>query len=760
MLRELRRQVREQARSEHASPLGPAPQLADPAVGPSLLLAAQALQAPDPLPLRLALERAQAASPFLATSLQRLDAWQQAAATSEAAAVLVRAQVGSGKTAVLAHRVLWLHQVIGVPLEQMAVVTFTNHAAGQLVERVKGLLTTPVGPAAFRWFGTLHGLGRSLLAHTLDPSVLGWRPGFGVLDQHARVELWQRLIKDHHLQIKYANRLADRLRKLAAGQGAQSGNMAKDDHLVRLAELYRLEKLRLNTMDFDDLIEFAADLLARGQQTLPLEALLVDELQDCEPREVELLWALRQPQTRFFAVGDPNQSIYAWRGSNPKLFELMHRAWQCQVYDLPNNYRSTPEILSAARGVLGRGAGEGQLAATRATGAPVGIRQFHDGHLEGLALAERFKALNRQGVAWPQIAVLARTRKQLEVLRAVLQAQQVPCADAAQASWEERPAALWLLRQLAQLGSPDAEVLRAALTDAQRGWLVGRAAGRAALTKALATEPGPWQALQRLVRPAKGKLAGDPRDVAVAERWLGLLQALPETGATDGAGLESALPPLWLRPTHRDYQRDLRHVQSAYGQLATACLTTGAWHTAAAAVLGEGPRDPAGTTASGVRLLTLHAAKGLEFQHVILSGCNQGMVPLASAYADPLQLAEERRLLFVGLTRARDQVEVTWHTRPALPQAQAQPSDWLLGIPAADCHWGDAAVAWAQSAAEAAPPADATALDLPWHEGQPVKHAKYGAGTVLRCDSAEVQVDFGRLGTKAFSLLLCPLQAA
>lgn len=760
MLRELRRQVRERSRADQANP--EAPLLPSPLAGGSTSapLTSQVLLAPAELGLQLAVERAAVAAPFLAASLRRLDPWQQAAVTSQAPAVLVRAQVGSGKTAVLAHRVLWLHQVAGLPLEHMAVVTFTNHAAEQLVDRVKSLLPVAAGPKAFRWFGTLHGLARALLGQVLDPTLLGWQAGFSVLDPNGRLELWQRLIQDHHLQIKYPKRLADRLRKLAAGAGWQFGNMAQDDHLARLAELYRAEKRRLNTMDFDDLIEAAADLLARAPLPIPLAALLVDELQDCEPREIELLWALRQPETQFFGVGDPNQSIYAWRGSNPHLFEQMQRSWHCISYDLPNNYRSTPEILSAARGVLGSAAGNGQLAATRSGGSPVGIRQFHDAHLEGLALAERFKALHQQGVPWGQIAVLARTRKQLETLRAVLQAQQLPCADAAQSSWEERPAAVWLLRQLMQPGGGDPEVVRQALTCRQRGWLVGRGVGPAALAKAVAAGLGPWEALKRLIRPGKGKLPGDPRDVALAERWLGHLQALPLVQVATAGELELALPALWLRPTHRDYERDLRHVQAAYAQLAAVHQSVAEWHAVAEAVWREGPRDSAAVAPVGVRLLTFHAAKGLEFKHVVLSGCNQGVVPLASAYADPLQLAEERRLLFVGLTRARDQLEVTWHTRPALPQAQAQPSDWLLGIPAADCHWGDPATAWASPAAGTEPTADATSLDLPWHEGQPVQHSKYGAGTVVSCDSAEVQVDFGRLGTKGFSLLLCPLQAS
>jgi DNA helicase-2/ATP-dependent DNA helicase PcrA len=783
MLRELRRQVRERSRSEQAGEVdssahGPssaemapdgqrrAPQ-AHGDLGPTL-----ARPILDTDQLLQALERARAVAPGLAASLERLDPWQQAAVVSDAPALLVRAQVGSGKTAVLAHRVLWLHQIHGIPLEQLAVVTFTNHAAGQLIERVQSLLSHATDPKAFRWFGTLHGLGRTLLAETLDPQLLGWRPGFAVLDQHTRQELWQRLIKDHGLQIKYPNRLADRLRKLASTGSSLSGNMARDDHLERLAQLYVEAKKQQNAMDFDDLIEASADLLARAAEPLPLQALLVDELQDCEPREVELLWALRQPQTRFFAVGDPNQSIYAWRGSTPRIFEQIQRAWQCQQCDLPNNYRSTPEILAAARAVLGKAASEGQLAATRAGGAPVGVRQFHDPHLEALALATRFKALQQQGVPWNQIAVLARTRKQIEVLRVVLQDQQVPCADSAQGGWDERPAALWMLRQILHSQGPDAEVIRAALTDAHRGWLTGRSVGPAALVKALKTGDPPWELLQRMVRPAKGPLPGDPRDVALAERWIAALRSLPECAAFDGEALEQALPHLWLRPTHRDYARDLRHVQSAQSQLAHAFGVVGQWPAAAAAVLAEGPRDPQALQIQGVRLLTLHAAKGLEFQHVVVSGCNQGVVPLAGAYGDPAQLAEERRLLFVGLTRGRDQVEITWHTRPVLPQALPQPSDWLLGIPAAACNWSDVGASWntapqAQEHAqpnqevdrpssEAIPMTEPRAI-APWQPGQAVSHAKYGSGKVLRCDGFEVVAEFGRLGEKTFSLLLCPL---
>ena len=293
--------------------------------------------------------------PRLHASLARLNQQQLLAVLSDDNAALVRAQVGSGKTAVLVHKVLWLHLVQGVPMERIAVLTFTHKAAGEIRTRIEALAaeTGQLLPATAFWLtGTFHGVARALLRQALPIDELGWRSDFSVLDENARTTLCQKLIAQHGLTIRYQNRLSQRLEALRQGQ-TRMGAMKSDDDIRTLHTLLTAAKKQQNVLDFADLLDAATWLLQEHPLAVPPLRLVVDEFQDCDPRELAFLEALRasQPEmpARFFAVGDPHQVIYAWRGSSPQLFDVIEQRLGCVRYELPVNYRSTGEILEGAR---------------------------------------------------------------------------------------------------------------------------------------------------------------------------------------------------------------------------------------------------------------------------------------------------------------------------------------------------------------------------------------------------------------------------
>ncbi len=721
---------------------------------PALLRQPTAVEPPDARALATQIGHAQAVLPGLAHSLQRLDPWQQAAATAVAQRAVVRAQVGSGKTAVLAHRVLWLHLVHGVPLERMAVTTFTTRAAAQLVDRLSQLLPEPPPPAAFRLFGTLHGVARTLLLDELDLQPTGWRPDFGILDEDAALDMLQTLVRRHGLDVKFPAQWLARLEGLRLGRAVRRGNMRAEDDLAQLAELYAIEKRAQNVMDFADLIGVAGACLARDSTPL-LGALVVDELQDCAPGEVTLVAALAVRSEHFFAVGDPNQSIYGWRGSNPYVFDELSGQLQCDSFVLPNNYRSTPEILATAQAALGRVAQGGALQPTRPSGGKVLVLQHHTPQQEAMYLARRFAQLHRDGTPYRQVAVLARTRRQLAVVREHLQQQGVPCADPPSGGWHERPAAAWLLRLLASSVASDPQPLRDALTDNRYGFGTAKLLGKPKEDREGILIAAPAHAAEFWLNHLRQN-PGTPGTQLCRQRdevctFLTSLANLPASAEPDVFGALDLAQR--LRPTHRDHARDVRDVRQALRQWTAALARHPSWQDALRTLQAEGPQAEA--DADGVQLLTLHAAKGLEFDHVVISGCNQGILPLAAAYTDPDALAEERRLFFVGLSRARETLEISWHMQPAMAQGMPMPSEWLLALPAAVCRFADQA-----EPVHLAPPSEAAtaAGDPAWPVGAPVRHAKYGAGTVVRSGNGEVVVDFGKLGEKPFSLLLCPLQ--
>ncbi|HXX67493.1 MAG TPA: ATP-dependent helicase [Polyangiaceae bacterium] len=561
--------------------------------------------------------------PKLYASLAQLDEAQLSAVLCDSPSVLVRAPVGSGKTHVLVHRVQFLHRVRAVPLREMAVLTFTNRAAAEIRARILTLgdHERPPAPDELWLVGTFHGVARALLSKALPVERIGYRPDFEVLDDEECERLLDELISRHHLRIRRRRQVRRRLR---VPEDARSHR----DDLSRLAALYAEQKRAANVMDFDDLIDHATELLGpcdanRCEPIVPTPScVVVDELQDCEPRELRFLRTLGGQHTSFFGVGDPNQAIYGWRGSAPEVFSRVKAEFACREQALQFSYRSTRSILEAARAVLGLQAETGgELTSVRDVGKRVVLRRHHDPLSEAIYLGERLAALHAEGVPYREMAVLFRLRVQGEMLRASLVERGVPC-------------------------------------------------------------------------------------------------------------VESEDPP-----------------------------------------------------SDAVRLLTLHAAKGLEFRRVFLSGINDGLVPLGRR-RDRVDDAEERRLLFVGLTRARDEVEVSYHARPHQAGAAGEMSRYLSGLPAwlLDFQHGPPTSsppepmsirAATPDARQATPSADEAGRRAPaagfaarpaasdsgsqFRPGQVVSHPRYGRGVVLALSGGTVECDFGKRGQRSFPMVLCPL---
>lgn len=536
--------------------------------------------------------------PALDASLRALDPDQRAAVLSSERATLVHAQVGSGKTTVLVHRAAYLHVVHGVPLEQIAILTFTNRAASELRQRLDALLGRATTDGE-RWIvGTFHAVAAALLRRALPVDRVGRTHAFSILDDEAAIDLAVAVARRDRIRPGRRATLRDRLRTVPA--------------LAPLAEAVMAERRARDTMDFDDLIEHATTLL--GDATPAVAHVLIDELQDCEPRELAFVRGLVTARTQFFAVGDPLQSIYGWRGAAPTLFAKTTAQLHCRVRTLPNSYRSTHTLLLGARAILGeQPAAIGTLVPVRGPGPKISIVRHHDVTAEAAYLAARLSELHATGVAWSELAVLCRLRVQVAELAAALATRGVPCVHD----------------------------------------------------------------------------------------------------------------------------------------------------------LDEHLEQPTVTTVPAVRILTIHAAKGLEFTRVFISGANVGVLPLLSRDpdgdgerdADP---AEERRLLFVALTRARDAVEISYQFRPHTHGAFGVASPLLLLLPADVVTREDAVAPPAPQAPPAPPPAPAPApapthLVGAWHVGQRVRHSRYGSGTIVTIADDTIDCDFGKLGPRAFPRALCPL---
>ena len=758
--------------------------------------------APDPLPipddLQARLDALATQHPQVHRRLQHLDTGQLAAVLSDDPAVLLRAPVGSGKTTVLVHRVLVLHVCHGVPLQRIALLTFTNRAAAELRQRIAQLFDAPLPDGALWLTGTFHRVACTLLRRALPIAQRGYSPDFSILDAEETDALLADLIRAHRLRVGRRKTLRQRLRNVGSAD-------AKPSDLDRLATLFAQAKRERSALSFDDLIDVATDLLsdsaadsaadpaantaANAATDGPTEntahgwlpqAVLVDEMQDCEQRDLALLRALRGHRASFFAVGDPYQAIYGFRGSAPALFAQAEADFACRTYALSCNYRSTRQIVDGARAVLGMQPAVDRTAfglrAVRGSGERIVIRRHHDPVAESLYLAERIARLIASGVPAHDIAVLFRLRAQAALVRQALEARGLPCIEHDE--------------------SPD-------LDDSDQATDHASSDARAEAT--CITHP-PNSAAGALDSAAPEITRGDAR--------------------SDGTRGDNAAGVDVPADVPADVPVDPRNDATADAK--------------AVAVAGRRAPD-----ADAVRLLTLHAAKGLEWRHVFLSGINQGLLPLGRGLQlDVAHDAEERRLLFVGITRARDRVEISYHARPHERTAVGDPSDFLAALPADVVDWckaneptpaappapptpappspappspappspfapsspaalpptaatappspSAATAASSPAPATAAPsPSAATAASSPsaaaadssptaataapsppapspptatvravagaWQTGQAVRHPRYGVGVIVAVQGGTIDCSFGKLGPRSFPLALCPL---
>ena len=358
---------------------------------------------------------------------EELNPYQREAVEDMSKATLVNACVGSGKTTVLTMKARFLHEAKGIPYESMMILTFTNRAADEIRERLQ--LPAAGGENRRFSFGTFHSVARQLLDESPLLDKLGWQRGFTMILPEEEEELARQLIREKKLKVKYPNRLPKRLEQERAAWQSGGKSRYKDD-LFLLFPLLEEAKRRGNRMSFSNLLEEAMKLLhlQKKEGTLVYPAwLIVDEVQDCNRQQVEMLELLYGPDTCFFAVGDPNQMIYSFRGGDETLFYYIRNHFQCRERFLPVNYRSAPEILAVANRF--RMFGEqitGEQAAEADSTGQIPVHHYYDAFLEAKVLTERIRELHEKGMNYGQIAILYRMQEQSQLLEAAFERAGIP----------------------------------------------------------------------------------------------------------------------------------------------------------------------------------------------------------------------------------------------------------------------------------------------------------------------------------------------
>jgi DNA helicase II / ATP-dependent DNA helicase PcrA len=718
--------------------------------------------------------------------LDNLNPEQLEAVTLPHTSALILAGAGSGKTRVLTTRIAWLLATgRATPLSVLA-VTFTNKAAKEMLTRLSAL--TPISTRGM-WVGTFHGLcNRMLRAHYRDAELPQL---FQIMDTQDQLALIKRLYKAHNIDDeRFPARQLQSMVNAAKEEGLRPNQVeAHDEFTRRQVEHYALYQQaceREGVVDFPELLLRNYELLTKHQGLREhyrrrFSHILVDEFQDTNVLQYKWLRLLAGPDTAMFAVGDDDQSIYAFRGANVANMQHLERDFgtpdkPVKLIKLEQNYRSHGHILDAANALIKHNQGRlgKNLWTSDARGEPVRAFVAPTDIDEASFIVEIVKGLVDDGVSPAEIGVLYRSNAQSRVVEHALFNAGMPYRVYGGMRFFERAEvkhALAYLRLVAS-ASDDGAFLRV-VNFPPRG--VGARTLEGLQERARTTGVSLWQAA--CSAPAGGKAGASL--VAFVKMIEGL--RAETSGMQLAETIEHVIHASGLL-AHYTAEKDgqerienlqelvsaansfVREAERGIGDEALDPLTAFLSHAAL-----EAGETQAAEGRPALQLMTVHSAKGLEFHTVFVTGLEEGLFPHENSLSEYDGLEEERRLAYVAVTRARRRLYLT-HAQSRMLHGQVRynvASRFLDELPAGTVQWlsprsGREAREFSAHAASA--PQGGARAQPGWRIGQSVKHTRFGLGIIIdaegRGSDARVQVNFREAGVKWLALEYAKLQPA
>jgi DNA helicase-2/ATP-dependent DNA helicase PcrA len=706
----------------------------------------------------------------VALILDPLNDAQREAVTAPVSNLLVLAGAGSGKTRVLVHRIAWLLAVEGASPWSVLAVTFTNKAAREMRYRIEELLDQPIGGM---WVGTFHGLAHRLLrAHWKEA---GLPQSFQILDADDQFRLVKRVLKSLGLdEAKWPPRQLQWFINARKDEGLRAQHL--DDggdpyqrQLIRGYTEYQAACERGGMVDFAELLLRAHELWRERPDILQhyqarFQHVLVDEFQDTNAIQYAWLRLLTSEHNNLFIVGDDDQSIYGWRGARVENIQSFQQDYhKTQLVRLEQNYRSSGNILNAANALITHNAARlgKRLWTADGEGEPIYLYAAFNEVDEARFVVERIRQAIEGGQRASELAILYRTTAQSRLFEEALVQAAIPYRVYGGLRFFERAEIKDALAYLRLLNNPhDDAAYERAVNMPPRG--IGPKTLDGVRQHAREFGCSLWHATTELLRGG----ALPKRAAAALQGFHDLIEelrvdtaplSLPEKVAQTLAA--SRLPQHFEKSRDGkgvDRQENLQELVNAtrqfdYVSQDDATLDElSAFLSHAALEAGEGQGDP---FEDCVQLMTLHAAKGLEFPQVFLVGMEEGLFPHSMSANDPAKLEEERRLCYVGVTRAMQLLYLTHAESRRLHgnDSYALASRFIREIPAQ-------LLCEVRSGPQISQPIyrpsatygceDLTGFRL----GQRVRHAKFGEGVVLNAEgqgrSARVQVNFETEGSK------------
>lgn len=698
--------------------------------------------------------------------LSPLNEAQRDAVAADSGNLLVLAGAGSGKTRVLVHRIAWLIRAEGLSPQTILAVTFTNKAAREMRGRIEEMLAIP---AHGMWVGTFHGLAHRLLkAHWQDAGLV---QNFQILDSDDQLRLIKRVCRELQLdESRWPPRQAQWFINAQKDEGLRAAHTEPapgdlfQQTMLQIYAAYEVACDRGGLVDFAELLLRAHELWLKKPDVLAhyqrrFRQILVDEFQDTNTIQYAWLRVLAGGTIPVVAVGDDDQSIYGWRGARIENIQQFGQDFtSARVVRLEQNYRSTQTILQAANGVIAHNSGRlgKELWTAGDSGDPLQLYAGFNEQDEARFIVDQLEDWLRQGNTRASAAILYRSNAQSRVLEEALIRAAVPYRIYGGQRFYERMEirnAMAYLRLLVNRG--DDAAMERVINTPPRG-IGGKTLD---MLRALAREReiSLWNAMlivheeRRLPARALGALEGfrvlvDELDSGTDEMTL---EALTER-VVDASGLLD----LYRREKGEKGQARVENLE----ELVTAGRQFAAVDDEMSplqqfldnAALDAGDNQ-AEAHEDSVQLMTLHSAKGLEFPLVFLAGMEENLFPHRMSLEEPGRLEEERRLCYVGITRAMQKLVITYAETRRIHGSESYnaPSRFIREIPAELLHEVRLQTGLSRPVSGLS---RAVLPDSGYRLGQRVQHPTFGEGVVLnfegRGGSARVEVNFDAEGSK------------
>ncbi|GFP76988.1 ATP-dependent helicase [Clostridium fungisolvens] len=689
--------------------------------------------------------------------IEKLNEYQKEAVLDESDACIVKANVGSGKTTVLISKIIYLHYDKNISYKDMIVLTFTNKAANEIKERLLAL-DDSIQSEELKGFGTFHSVALHLLKDRLSIEKMGYTKDFLVIEPEEELDIAMEIIQEEKLAIKYKNRMKKRLEQANAIEREEEKISKYNDDIFRLVQLLKEEKVKQNKMSFSDILENVNHLLEHN--IIAPKWIIIDEVQDSDKQQLEFIDRLKGSDTKMFAVGDPNQVIYSWRGSTLNVFYTLKHKYKAKELSLPINYRSSSSILEAARCFLLDGS---DLKGVRESGSKIIVKNQYNSFNEACYLVDRIKEIHNLGVKYSDIAIFYRLQDQSQVFEDVFSKNHIPYEVSMKKNIRDIPVLNWMIKLFRFSVNPnDTSSGVYVLSNKDYGERMKEVTARNIVRE---------QSIEKSELYTKmHKFLNECSEITKSEEiydYFEFNKYIRPTSATYKEDKESICALLniiieYMKEKQMKFLNGLKDFVNSSALYGVNIL-----------------QKDISSDADSIKLMTLHASKGLEFSYVFITGVNYGLIPLSTR---DMEEEEEMRLFFVGITRAKDYLELSYYTNPDYQRVASGESRYIHMIPSKliesdevksanvnlqelkkqiqeaknECKKvevsSEVLVGEITETTEVEIEA-AVAIDVETVTEvamKLVRHKKYGTGKVLKEDDMMIEVEFENYGTKEF----------